>query len=93
MDYEKEIKQLKLSIGALETHITALNDTIKELVRKNDVINQINITDECILIDGSKLHITGQTTFDLGVSSKESEITPFQRVYKSTESTIVTSKN
>src|SRR5690606_15168670 len=36
-------------------------------VMKGDVINQINISTESILIDGKRIHITGQTTIDNGV--------------------------
>ncbi|WP_161655446.1 phage tail spike protein [Heyndrickxia coagulans] len=36
-------------------------------VSKNDVINQINVSTEGILIDGKKVHITGQTAIDNAV--------------------------
>lgn len=41
-----------------------LQDAINLRVQKGDVINQINISDESILIDGKRIHITGQTTID-----------------------------
>ncbi|TFH58369.1 hypothetical protein [Peribacillus frigoritolerans] len=36
-------------------------------VKENDVVNQINISTEGILIDGKKVHITGQTMIDNAV--------------------------
>lgn len=47
--------------------IAQLNDDIALRVSKNDVINQINISKESILIDGKKVHITGDTHFDNNV--------------------------
>jgi phage minor structural protein len=42
-------------------------DLINLRVAKNDVVNQINVSTEGILISGSKVHITGQTTIDSAV--------------------------
>jgi phage minor structural protein len=42
-------------------------DLINLHVAKNDVVNQINVSTEGILISGSKVHITGQTTIDSAV--------------------------
>lgn len=47
--------------------IAQLNDDIALRVAKDDVINQINISKESILIDGNKVHITGDTKFDNNV--------------------------
>ena len=47
--------------------ISLLTDNINLMVKKDDVINQINISTEGILIDGVKTHITGQTTIDNAV--------------------------
>ena len=47
--------------------LTQLNNDINLRVKKGDVINQINVSPESILIDGSKVHITGDTVFDNGV--------------------------
>lgn len=47
--------------------IAQLDDNIALRVSKNDVINQINISKESILIDGKKVHITGDTHFDNNV--------------------------
>lgn len=47
--------------------IAQLNDDIDLRVAKDDVINQINISKESILIDGKKVHITGDTHFDNNV--------------------------
>lgn len=44
--------------------IAQLNDDITLRVAKDDVINQINISKESILIDGKKVHVTGDTKFD-----------------------------
>ena len=47
--------------------IAQLNDDIALRVAKDDVVNQINISKESILIDGKKVHITGDTKFDNNV--------------------------
>lgn len=47
--------------------IAQLQDDIALRVSKDDVINQINISKESILIDGKKVHITGDTHFDNNV--------------------------
>ena len=47
--------------------LTQMSDDINLRVKKGDVINQINVSDESILIDGKKIHITGDTVFDNGV--------------------------
>ena len=47
--------------------IAQLQDNIDLRVAKDDVINQINISKESILIDGKKVHITGDTKFDNNV--------------------------
>ena len=47
--------------------IAQLNDDIALRVSKDDVINQINISKESILIDGNKVHITGDTKIDKNV--------------------------
>lgn len=49
------------------SQISQLADNINLRVQKNDVINQINVSSEGILIDGSKVHITGTTTIDNAV--------------------------
>lgn len=47
--------------------IAQLQDDINLRVAKDDVVNQINISKESILIDGNKVHITGDTKFDNNV--------------------------
>lgn len=47
--------------------IAQLDDDVNLRVSKDDVINQINISKESILIDGKKIHITGDTHFDNNV--------------------------
>lgn len=44
--------------------ISQISDSVSILVKKNDVINQINVSTEGILISGSKVHITGTTLID-----------------------------
>jgi phage minor structural protein len=50
-----------------QSQITQLADNINLRVQKNDVVNQINVSSEGILIDGKKVHITGQTSIDSAV--------------------------
>ena len=52
---------------ATQSQITQLANDINLRIKQNDVINQINISTEGILIDGKKVHITGQTTIDNAV--------------------------
>ena len=47
--------------------IAQLIDDINLRVAKDDVVNQINISKESILIDGNKVHITGDTKIDKNV--------------------------
>lgn len=47
--------------------IAMMSNNINLRVAKGDVINQINISPETILIDGKRVHITGQTTIDNGI--------------------------
>lgn len=47
--------------------IAQLDNDIALRVSKDDVINQINISKESILIDGKKIHVTGDTHFDNNV--------------------------
>ncbi len=49
------------------TEITQTIDLINLRVEKDKVVNQINISTEGILIDGKKVHITGQTSIDNAV--------------------------
>lgn len=52
---------------ATQSQFTQLKDDINLRVEKGDVVNQINISPEGILIDGKKVHITGQTSIDNAV--------------------------
>jgi phage minor structural protein len=47
--------------------LTMLEENVNLRVAKGDIINQINLSTEGILISGSKVHITGQTTIDNAV--------------------------
>ncbi|MFP3509842.1 phage tail spike protein [Peribacillus sp. SIMBA_075] len=49
------------------SQISQLADNINLRVKENDVVNQINISTEGILINGKKVHITGQTIIDNAV--------------------------
>lgn len=49
------------------SEIVQTREMINLRVQKGDVVNQINISPEGILIDGQKVHITGQTTIDNAV--------------------------
>lgn len=53
--------------GISASQITQLTNDINLRVQKGDVVNQINISPEGILIDGKKVHITGQTSIDNAV--------------------------
>ncbi|MFG3611448.1 phage tail spike protein [Rummeliibacillus stabekisii] len=58
---------LKVSQDDYAASISALSTSINARVSKGDLINQINISTEGILIDGKKIHITGNTYIDSGV--------------------------
>ena len=47
--------------------IAQMQDDIALRVAKDDVVNQINISKESILIDGNKIHVTGDTKIDKNV--------------------------
>lgn len=77
-DNKQKIGQLTITSQNLQSNITNLenntNSKISQLsaninlrVEKDKVINQINISKEGILIDGSKVKITGQTYIENGV--------------------------
>ncbi|MFJ7681666.1 phage tail protein [Peribacillus butanolivorans] len=52
---------------ATQSQISQLADDINLRVQKGDIVNQINVSTEGILIDGKKVHITGQTMIDNAV--------------------------
>ena len=52
---------------ATQSQITQLSDDILLRVKKGEIINQINVSSEGILIDGTKTHITGKTRIDNAV--------------------------
>ena len=57
-----------VNLGSLSSEIssslTMLSNNINLRVAKGEIISQINLSPESILIDGSKVHITGQTSID-----------------------------
>jgi phage minor structural protein len=57
----------KVGTDVYNSKVSQLANDINLRVSKNDVVNQINVSTEGILIDGSKTHITGQTTIDNAV--------------------------
>jgi phage minor structural protein len=76
-DAENNISEIAQTTQSLTTQISAKADTdwvtsqftqladdINLRVSKDDIINQINLSTEGILIDGQKIHITGETTID-----------------------------
>ena len=54
----------------IESRMTQLASDINLRVTKNDVINQINISEEGILLDGRRIHLTGDTFIDRAVISR-----------------------
>lgn len=52
---------------ATQSQFTQLSDDILLRVKKGEIINQINVSSEGILIDGTKTHITGKTRIDNAV--------------------------
>ena len=79
--FVSQIKQNSDSITSVVTSVEKTNKKVdsnysailqnqKDIalrVKSDDIINQINISKEGILIDGNKVHITGDTVFDKGV--------------------------
>ncbi|MCD4549176.1 phage tail spike protein [Schaalia sp. lx-260] len=67
----KLVEDYQIVVGSLlegaRSKITQLSSAVNLRVEKDQVINQINISREDILIDGTKVHITGQTTIDQAV--------------------------
>ncbi|MDG2979689.1 phage tail protein [Latilactobacillus curvatus] len=53
--------------SAESSEIIQTKEMINLRVEKDKIVNQINISTEGILIDGQKVHITGQTTIDNAV--------------------------
>lgn len=49
------------------SQISSLGEQVSVRVSKDDIVNQINLSTEGILIAGSKVHVTGQTTIDNAV--------------------------
>lgn len=69
VDAEKKVSIVVDNLNAKDGYknysaLTQLDDAINLRVKEGDVINQINVSPESILIDGSKVHITGETYFD-----------------------------
>lgn len=51
----------------VSSQLTMLSDDINLRVKNGEIIAQINISPETVLIDGKRVHITGQTTIDNGI--------------------------
>lgn len=54
----------KVSTEEFESTITQVEDNINLRVEKGDIVNQINISEEDILIDAKKIRLSGDTTVD-----------------------------
>lgn len=65
----EDISIISNTVDGHTSQISSLGDNLNLRVKKDDVINQINISDESILIDSAKTHITGKTTIDEGIIS------------------------
>ncbi|MDN6663136.1 MAG: hypothetical protein L0L14_01270, partial [Tetragenococcus koreensis] len=63
----EDISIISNTVDGHTSQISSLGDNLNLRVKKDDVINQINISDESILIDSGRTHITGKTTIDKGV--------------------------
>lgn len=61
------VLQSKVGSDEFESYQTQTDREINLRVKEGDVVNQINVSDEGILIDGSKLHITASTSIDNAV--------------------------
>ena len=53
----------------VSSQLTMLSDDINLRVKNGEIIAQINISPETVLIDGKRIHITGQTMIDNAVIS------------------------
>lgn len=79
----------------LQSQINSLSDNINLRVSKNDVINQINVSIEGILIDGNKVHITGQTIIDNAVikDAMIASLTASKLTVGTIDASVITVKN
>lgn len=64
-----KLKNITLSngVGNLSSSVNVALDSASLAVKKDDVINSVNVSTEGVQINGSKVHITGQTTIDNAV--------------------------
>lgn len=69
---EEDIELQAERSDGLEASINVNAQNIALKVSKNDVINQINISNESITIDGAKINISGNTTFTATQSTANS---------------------
>ncbi|KHO13136.1 hypothetical protein OA78_0887 [Latilactobacillus curvatus] len=76
MATEVQFSQLQVTVNGIQgtvqnkadkSQVTQLANDINLRVEKDKIVNQINISPEGILIDGKKIHITGQTIIDNAV--------------------------
>ncbi|MGF3214614.1 phage tail spike protein [Facklamia sp. P12945] len=54
-------------IAHASSAVAQMSDNINLKVSKGEIITQINLSTEGVLIDGKKLHVTGEATFDSGI--------------------------
>jgi len=64
---QSSVDTLTGRVTSTESNILQQAEMINLRVSKDDIINQINLSTEGVLISGSKVHITGQTTIDNGI--------------------------
>lgn len=66
---ELKLKNITLSngVGNLSASVNVALEDVSLAVKKDDVINSVNVSTEGVLIDGKKVHITGRTTIDNAV--------------------------
>ncbi|MCY9806578.1 gp58-like family protein [Lentilactobacillus senioris] len=62
-----QITSVVSDVDSNTSQIAQMADDINLRVKEGDVVNQINVDGSGVLIDGEKVHITGQTTIDNGV--------------------------
>lgn len=65
------IEELQSDVDALKGTVTLLVDMLSKKVDKDDVVNQINLSEEGIRIEADKISITGETMIaDSSIASR-----------------------
>lgn len=63
------LQMVNATNSQVSSQLTMLSDDINLRVKNGEIIAQINISPETVLIDGKRVHITGQTMIDNAVIS------------------------